>query len=219
METDALGRVEGWGAYYTWAYSVPDGADLLCAGEPWGEGCWGQGAWEWAGGHQPWHQGADCPGVYFIICTTLFTFPINLIYSVHHYHWCVLRYLCLTVHISCITLTYSVLPAGVYFVICTSLFTFSIALLCNVHHYHWCLIWYLCLTVHIPYHPDMQCTSLPLVCTLLFVPHCSYSLSPWYILYMYHYRYYTDHSCILSVVYTTLFPLCVCKRVHCAMTL
>ena len=219
METDALGRVEGWGAYYTWAYSVPDGADLLCAGEPWGEGCWGQGAWEWAGGHQPWHQGADCPGVYFIICTTLFTFPISLIYSVHHYHWCVLRYLYHTVHIpyqpdiQCTSLP----------LVCTSLFVPH----CSHFLYHpdiqctarWCVLRYLYLPVYILYCSAMQRASLPLVFNLIFVPHCSYSLSPWYILYMYHYWYYTDHSCILSVVYTTLFPLCVCKRVHCAMTL
>ena len=173
-------------------------------------------------------------GLYFIICASLFTISINLIYRVHHYHWYVLCYLYHTVHISYITLTYSVWPTGVYFIICTSLFTFSIAVLCNVHHSYWCLICYLYLTVHIPYHPDMQCTSVPLVCILLFVPHCSYSLPPWHAMYISTTSMYlvictslfifpitliytvhvsliifTDHWCVLFVIYTTLFRLCV----------
>lgn len=80
METDTIIHI----LYNSALCMLTDRADLLCAGEPWGQGCWGQGSRKWAGGHQPWHQGADCPGVYVIICTTWFAIPFCVHYYWHH---------------------------------------------------------------------------------------------------------------------------------------
>ena len=76
----------------------------------------------------------------------------------------------------------------------------------------WCVLCYLCLTVHILYQLDIQCTSLPLVCTLLFVPHCSRFLyhpdiqctARWCVL---HYLYLSVHILYCCAMQCASLPL------------
>ena len=156
---------------------LTDRADLLCAGEPWGQGCWGQGSRKWAGGHQPWHQGADCPGVYVIICTTWFAIPVCVHYYWHHT-------VCFSYHPD-VCIIFTTWFAYLTTRMCTSLFVpHGLPLLpprC-VHHY-------LFNTVCPYFHPDVY---------IIFCTHCLPFLPPWCL---HHCLRYTVCPFYQTVVY------------------